>query len=379
MEDVRIFELIPISNPKADFRSVARSLNQEQIHVLSTINGKLTLLRLCQKLAMDIYKLVPIIALLKEKSLIFFSDEKLADELLKKNSRTNGLKALNGNKKSPTVVEGAILARQRSAVFSDRPAIERNAASQSPHSTVENHRISESKKPIENLFMLLMNLAKEHFSGAVRIHPGNGNTESTKKIFLEDGAIVDIVNEPFDQNQCLGQILLKQGRLSFEAFIDSLENMQRTGKRQGEVLLDMGYADKNTLMDALWSQAEQKLCDVFKWENLETELERKEISIDKDHQSVPLPRLIYRVAVHCLPDEQIIKSFTSDTFIQRSIDPLVDPDECGLEPTIKHLLKEYLESPISIQKLSEQTGIEKQALLKEIYALILLGLADRVR
>ena len=65
--------------------------------------------------------------------------------------------------------------------------------------------------------------------------------------------------------EALGRRLLDSGRIDERVFNDSMRQSKATGKRQGEVLIRMGAITADALQEALATQAEDKLIDVFAW------------------------------------------------------------------------------------------------------------------
>ncbi|MGH2901647.1 MAG: DnaJ domain-containing protein, partial [Solirubrobacteraceae bacterium] len=65
--------------------------------------------------------------------------------------------------------------------------------------------------------------------------------------------------------EALGRRLLDSGRIDERVFNDSVRRSKATGKRQGEVLIQMGAITADALQQALATQAEDKLVDVFGW------------------------------------------------------------------------------------------------------------------
>ena len=65
--------------------------------------------------------------------------------------------------------------------------------------------------------------------------------------------------------EALGRRLLDSGRIDERVYNDSVRRSKATGKRQGEVLIQMGAITADALQQALSTQAEDKLVDVFAW------------------------------------------------------------------------------------------------------------------
>jgi len=65
--------------------------------------------------------------------------------------------------------------------------------------------------------------------------------------------------------ESLGRRLIESGRIAERVFEEALRRSKETGKRQGEILIQMGAIGENELREALAGQAADKLLDVFGW------------------------------------------------------------------------------------------------------------------
>ncbi len=65
--------------------------------------------------------------------------------------------------------------------------------------------------------------------------------------------------------ESLGRRLIESGRIDERTFEEAHRRSKATGKRQGEILIQMGALTEADLREALTSQAADKLLDVFSW------------------------------------------------------------------------------------------------------------------
>ncbi|MBE0597564.1 MAG: response regulator [Desulfuromonadales bacterium] len=84
-----------------------------------------------------------------------------------------------------------------------------------------------------------------------------------KVVYLRDGypifARSNLVRE------CLGQMLIREGRLSTEECEESLRRATASGRLQGTVLIELGLLTPHELTAALGRQVTEKLLEVFAW------------------------------------------------------------------------------------------------------------------
>ncbi|MDA8082040.1 MAG: DnaJ domain-containing protein [Nitrospiraceae bacterium] len=82
-----------------------------------------------------------------------------------------------------------------------------------------------------------------------------------KKIYVRDGELVfSTSNQPEDR---LGDLLLREGKITREQYDRATEEMRRTGRKQGVVLVQLGYLRPQELVPVLRRQVEQIILSLF--------------------------------------------------------------------------------------------------------------------
>lgn len=107
---------------------------------------------------------------------------------------------------------------------------------------------------------MLRDLARAQMTGRLYLLSG----ETKKVVFFEEGTPVFVRSNVLAE--CLGQILAGEGLITQEQCDQTLEAIRRTGKKQGELLVEMGILSEENLRYALAAQLRQKLWAVFEWE-----------------------------------------------------------------------------------------------------------------
>ena len=88
--------------------------------------------------------------------------------------------------------------------------------------------------------------------------------EDTKKVvFFSEGRPTFVRSNVLEE--CLGQILALEGLITQQQCDQTLEAIRRTGKRQGELLVEMGILSAGNLRYGLETQLRRKLFDIFTW------------------------------------------------------------------------------------------------------------------
>jgi len=86
---------------------------------------------------------------------------------------------------------------------------------------------------------------------------------SKKIISFKEGEPVFIVSNILAE--CLGRRFVKSGKISEEQCEQSLFEMKKSGKKQGEVLLSMGIVSEFEIRVELKKQARERMLDLFRW------------------------------------------------------------------------------------------------------------------
>ncbi|HLG18535.1 MAG TPA: response regulator [Bdellovibrionota bacterium] len=102
-------------------------------------------------------------------------------------------------------------------------------------------------------------LHTSHDTGTLRLEQG-----STKKLVTFENGEPKLVVSNLER-ECLGQLLVKKGRLTTEECQRSIEMMSKMKKRQGETLIQMGLLEPFELEETLKQQAREKFCEIFAW------------------------------------------------------------------------------------------------------------------
>lgn len=91
-------------------------------------------------------------------------------------------------------------------------------------------------------------------------------SEETKKVvFFEEGQPTFVRSNVL--SECLGQVLAQEGLITSEQCEQTLEAIRRTGKKQGELLVEMGILSEGNLRYGLEAQLRTKLYEIFGWDD----------------------------------------------------------------------------------------------------------------
>jgi CheY-like chemotaxis protein len=97
------------------------------------------------------------------------------------------------------------------------------------------------------------------------------NGRKRKAIELREGAPIAIKSNMIQE--CLGEVLIRNGTLDEAQHQESLDRMKRGEGLQGEILVAMELVDEAAIAAALRDQAREKLFEVFEWNKGKFKLE----------------------------------------------------------------------------------------------------------
>ncbi|MFV8755489.1 tetratricopeptide repeat protein [Nannocystaceae bacterium ST9] len=216
---------------------------------------------------------------------------------------------------------------------------------------------------------LVRQIAKTRSTGSLFLL--NGNTK--KVVFFEGGQPVSVRSNVL--SECLGQILAREGLITQAQCDQTLESIRRTGKKQGELLVEMGILSEGNLRYGLEAQLRHKLYDIFGWDDGKYQYKPETKGDDYGLRfGTPAEGLIL-IALLETSDEARARE-ALDTHREKF--PIVDPDEhldLEIMPEERHLLAS-VDGSRSIDELLAATlepPVPSLALL--LYAAIQAGVA----
>ncbi len=111
---------------------------------------------------------------------------------------------------------------------------------------------SSGNSTLEELTGLLMTLYQDGSNGVIEFKSEDGR----RLAYVKKGGIVQFINDPVVEEECLGALLNRAGRIDKEQLNRSLQLMNDTGDKQGQCLIEMGVLTFPQLVMSLMTQAE---------------------------------------------------------------------------------------------------------------------------
>jgi hypothetical protein len=107
---------------------------------------------------------------------------------------------------------------------------------------------------------ILESLRSKRTTGIFTLH----HDHAVKSLFFKEGNLVYASSS--ENEDRLGDVLLKSGKITQEHYKVSSELIKKTGKRQGSILVEMGVISPKDLFAGLKIQIKEIISSVILWE-----------------------------------------------------------------------------------------------------------------
>jgi curved DNA-binding protein CbpA len=190
-----------------------------------------------------------------------------------------------------------------------------------------------------------------------------------KKIYIKNGDMIFAASN--QEEDRLGEVLVKAGKLTLEQYYQSIESMKKTGKRQGAVLVELGYLKPKDLIWAVTHQVEEIILSLFQWEA--GEFEFKEVVLPSEEVitlKLSAANLIYR-GIKKIDNFTYLKDgfFPMDAILGYSADPMDLFQDIRLEEQDKEILF-LIDGSRNVQDILSLSPLDNLQTMKMLYALM---------
>jgi hypothetical protein len=112
----------------------------------------------------------------------------------------------------------------------------------------------------QDLPQILQTLQSKKATGTLTLQ----NHGEVKSIYLREGMVV-FASSNLEEDR-LGEMLLRSGRITPEQFRISVDILKKTGKRHGSILVEEGFLNPKELFEGLKFQVKEIFTSLFFWE-----------------------------------------------------------------------------------------------------------------
>lgn len=216
-----------------------------------------------------------------------------------------------------------------------------------------------------NLSDVLLDLQRSEKTGVLEIKNG----PICNRIYIKNGDMIFAASNQEDDR--LGEVLLKAGRITLEQYYESVEVMKKTGKGQGTVLVELGYLKPKELIWAVTQQVEEIILSLFQWEDAEFELKEGPLpSEELITLKISAANLIYRGTKKIDKFHYLRKTCPpADAVLYFSTDPLDLFQDITLEDKDKEMLS-FIDGNRKMEEILSLSPMDNFQTMKTIYALL---------
>ncbi|NLH47790.1 MAG: DUF4388 domain-containing protein [Myxococcales bacterium] len=205
-------------------------------------------------------------------------------------------------------------------------------------------------------------------------HQGN-----YKHVYFDEGRAVYVESE--SRQESLGQVLMRQGIVSEQDVMLSLENMAAFGRRQGGAMVELGILNPMQLYQALRQQMREKLLNLFQW--LEGSYYFDEVAFDKLSLTIfelPMPRLILDGVLHSYDAASV-----EEMFAEVGDQVVVPAEPLPFDRRMVELgeeiwrLHSLIDGRRTLAEIVAASPLEREQTFLLLYAMLILRMFDRRR
>ena len=222
-----------------------------------------------------------------------------------------------------------------------------------------------------SLAKLLVLLNRNRKTGTLSV----SNSHITKNVYLKMGDVIFASSTYADDR--LGEMLLKAGKITIEQYDKSVEILKSSGKKQGAILVELGYLTPKEIFWGLKYQVNEIIQSMFLLEDVEYEFKEGDIPVQEVIAlKMSMANLIYaginritnwtRIR-HDMPD--------TDTVLKLTEDPLSLFQEIELSPQDKKILS-LVDGKRTIKEIIDSSWLGSFEALRILYVLWSIGMIE---
>lgn len=166
----------------------------------------------------------------------------------------------------------------------------------------------------------LLSFVEQRVTGRAIFNHGQRRVD----LALIEGQIVQAASNNPDNR--LGEFLLRQGKIRFQDYLDSVDALLETGQRQGDFLREQSRLEKNELKNAILEHARAVIFELLDWDEGQYTLKLGPASDDPVQLQTSTRELILRGLAACTRFSKIRDALAPWSRVC-AINKNIDPDE----------------------------------------------------
>jgi curved DNA-binding protein CbpA len=212
---------------------------------------------------------------------------------------------------------------------------------------------------------ILLDLQRSEKNGILEIKNGH----ISKRIYIKNGDMVFATSNREEDR--MGEVLLRAGKISADQYYQSVDALKKTGKRQGAILVELGYLKPEDLIWAVRHQVEEIILSLFQWEDGEfVFIEGPLLSEEVITLKLSAANLIYRGIKKINTFTHIKNAMPPmDVILYYSTNPMNLFQDIKLDNTDKDILA-LIDGKRNIKEILSISPLDNFPTIKTLYALL---------
>ncbi len=199
----------------------------------------------------------------------------------------------------------------------------------------------------------------------------------TKKIYFKQGDAIFAGSSLEDDR--LGEMLLKWGKINLEQYHKSVELLKKTGKRQGQILVELGYLTPKELYQSVKTQVKEIIYSLFgldhgEYEFLPGPLPTEEVITLR----MSIGNLIYEGIKRASNWSMLKKQIPDNLILQLSSNPLSLFQDIEFSEMDRKILT-LIDGKKTVKQIIDNSWVSPFDALKTLYTLFTLEVVEEVK
>ncbi len=218
---------------------------------------------------------------------------------------------------------------------------------------------------------ILLDLQRSDFTGILEVE----NEPIHKSIYIKNGVMVFASSNR--EEDSLGEVLLRAGKLTSDQLYQALGILKATGKRLGSVLVELGFMKPDELVRSLKFQVEEVILSLFTWENGKINVKDGPLPRETIHMKLSAANLIFR-GIKRVNKPEYFKNVcpSSDTILFFSNEPLNLFQDIQLTDEDRYVLA-LLDGKLTLKEICDISTLGQFKTMKIIYALVSIRMIEK--
>jgi hypothetical protein len=216
---------------------------------------------------------------------------------------------------------------------------------------------------------ILIDLNRNRKTGILTVK----STNSTKKLFIDNGNAVFASSNREDER--FGEMLIKAGKITIEQYSESVKLLKKGGKRQGAILVELGYLKPQDLIWGVKYQVKEIIYSLFLVDAAEYDFEEGELPLNEVVTvKMSMGNLIYEGVKRIDNLTMIMREMPGmDAVLKLSSDPVSLFQNIVLGPRDKQMLS-MINGEKTVRELVDSSSTGSFEAVKTLYVLHTTGI-----